>query len=329
MATEGRFLEILVRFIERNLAPKGVTIKSPERFYSNGKQIGEIDITIRGKLGSSTIFVGVECRDRPCDGPQGIDWLELIAGKKSLLKVDKMVAVSSTGFRPEAVEAAKHFNIDLLTVSDVSDEKLNELILFKQFTVSTHRYEIHKPFSCVVPIDRAKFFDNNFEKVSVIHNNKVVPFHNYIKYEIQTIINHYDSKISLNGDEFLLERLDPLQAILPDGPVEIRDLRISVLLWCEIATGKVLLTAYRKPESDEVIAYTGVCRMRFDNRDLVIFCTLKDYSPTHWRLVGQFVEENGQPFFPAGTSITLRHKNSVVQELEKQKLNNSSLGKEG
>ena len=109
MATKGRFLEILVKFIERTLSSDEVTITSPERFYSSGKQIGEIDITIRGKFGSSIIFVGIECRDRPSDGPQGIDWIELIAGKKSLLKVDKMVAVSTTGFRTEAVEAAKQF----------------------------------------------------------------------------------------------------------------------------------------------------------------------------------------------------------------------------
>jgi len=53
MPRKGRFLEILVKHLQEFLGPKGLEIKSPELFYQNGKQIGEIDVTVRGKLGSS------------------------------------------------------------------------------------------------------------------------------------------------------------------------------------------------------------------------------------------------------------------------------------
>lgn len=92
-----------------------------------------------------------------------------------------MVAVSTTGFRAEAFEAAKKFNIDLLTVSDIMQENLSNLIKFEQFSIVTHRYEIKSPFSGLVPVERAEFFSNDFEDVNVIHNNKVVPFQEFIQ----------------------------------------------------------------------------------------------------------------------------------------------------
>jgi hypothetical protein len=115
MSRKGRLLEILVKHLQGFLGPQGLEIKSPELFYQNGKQIGEIDVTVRGKLGSSSIFVGIECRDRPKDGPQGIPWLTQINGKQRLFKANKMIAVSTTGFAPEAIKVADELGIDLLT----------------------------------------------------------------------------------------------------------------------------------------------------------------------------------------------------------------------
>src|SRR6266536_4629131 len=121
MPRKGRFLEILVKHLQGFLGPQGLEIKSPELFYENGKLIGEIDVTVRGKLGSSSIFVGIECRDRPQDGSQGIPWLTQIHGKQHLFKAHKMIAVSTTGFKPEAVKVARDFGIDVLTINDANE----------------------------------------------------------------------------------------------------------------------------------------------------------------------------------------------------------------
>src|SRR5205809_423690 len=102
MARKGRFLEILVAQLEGLLAPEGIVVTSPEVFRQNGKIIAEIDVTLRGKFGSSEIFVGLECRARPGDGPQGVPWIRDIKGKKDQCGVDKMIAVSTTGFVPGA-----------------------------------------------------------------------------------------------------------------------------------------------------------------------------------------------------------------------------------
>ena len=206
-------------------------------------------------------------------------------------------------------------SIDLLTISGVTQEELSNLIKFEHFSIATYRYEIKDPFSSLVPVNRVKFFKNNFSEVKVIHKNKVVPFQVFIQAEIKAAINQFDSDIQLNGEEVTLKRLNPIKAILPDGPVEIHDFAVTVSLWYEAATGKVLLTAYKKPESDEAISYTGVCRMRLNNRELILLCSLDGLDPsTGGRLRAQLVDENGQPFFPTGTIITLKFDNSIFQE---------------
>jgi hypothetical protein len=120
---------------------EGVVVKSPEVFFKNGKIIGEIDITLRGNFGSTSMFIGVECRDRPADGPQGINWIQAIYGKQAHLKVDKMIAVSSTGFRDEAIELARQFKIDLLVLNqdELGQGDLKEVALGRAFIIDRIR----------------------------------------------------------------------------------------------------------------------------------------------------------------------------------------------
>ena len=124
MPRGGKFLEILVKNLQEFLANEEITVTSPEEFHEDGKKIGEIDVTLRGKFGSGSIFVGIECRDRA--KPQGRDWIREIYGKKDDLNVDKMIAVSSSGFAGPAINLAKEVGIDLLTIEDASRIDLND-----------------------------------------------------------------------------------------------------------------------------------------------------------------------------------------------------------
>src|SRR5262245_29714912 len=113
MPRKGRLLELLVQHLEQFIVPEGVQVTSPEEFYdSTGQKIAEIDVTLRGKFGSAVIFIGIECRDRPAEGQQGAPWIREIHGKKEQLDVDKMLAVSTTGFTDPAVQAAEELGIE-------------------------------------------------------------------------------------------------------------------------------------------------------------------------------------------------------------------------
>ena len=76
MPRKGRTPELLVKHLQEQLVPEGVVVRSLEEFRdANGKKQGEIDVTPQGHFGSWRIFVEIECRDRPADGPQGDDWI--------------------------------------------------------------------------------------------------------------------------------------------------------------------------------------------------------------------------------------------------------------
>jgi hypothetical protein len=56
MANDGRQLESLVAFVEKALLPQGFEVKTNERVYNDeGAQIAELDVEVRGKVGSTTI----------------------------------------------------------------------------------------------------------------------------------------------------------------------------------------------------------------------------------------------------------------------------------
>ena len=67
---DGKQLEALVAFVEKALLPEGFEVRANERVYNDeGAQIAELDVEIRGRIGSTNISWLIECRDRPGDGP--------------------------------------------------------------------------------------------------------------------------------------------------------------------------------------------------------------------------------------------------------------------
>ncbi len=126
MPRKGRFLELLVKQLQESLVSEGIEVRSPEEFYKGGQKIGEIDVTLRGKFGTSTVFVGIECRDRPQDGPQGREWIREIIGEKEDFCIHKMIAVSSTGFTQPAIELAEKTDVQLLVLDEATQNDLQD-----------------------------------------------------------------------------------------------------------------------------------------------------------------------------------------------------------
>jgi hypothetical protein len=80
LSRKGHDLELLIEQYERALSDSGIKVASNE--YVNGKITGkrrEIDVTLRGMVGSADFLAIVECRDRK--GKQDILWPEQIFGK--------------------------------------------------------------------------------------------------------------------------------------------------------------------------------------------------------------------------------------------------------
>lgn len=123
---DGRQLEQLVRFIEGGFAQDFKVETRKPVYDGSGTQIAELDILITGKVGTADFTSLIECRARPSDGPAPVGWIEQLAGRRTRLKLNRVMAVSSTGFSQPARDAAHEFGIPLrefaqLTYNDVAD----------------------------------------------------------------------------------------------------------------------------------------------------------------------------------------------------------------
>ena len=115
---DGAALEQVVALIEGRLTPHGFTVEPRTPVFNDrGVQIAEFDIVIRGSLGTSQISWLIECRDRPSDGPAPGEWIEQLIGRRARFHFDKVMAVSSTGFSPGAIEAAAQEGIELRSLN--------------------------------------------------------------------------------------------------------------------------------------------------------------------------------------------------------------------
>lgn len=278
MPRQGRFLEIMVKHMQEFLAPEGINVQSPEIFYKNGVKIGEIDVTLRGNFGSSRIFVGVECRDRPSDGPQGIPWISEIYGKKSLLEVDKMIAVSTTGFTVEAINSAKKLGIDLLTVNNVEDINISNWFvpLVIDFTGTLNEIlEVH--LSTIPKINLHKNIPTKtlflFEK----DINKLISLEEFIKPELDIILKNYKLN-PINELKTVINIQRPIQAIINKKRVSITNTTISLRIWQKIVKTPILFNVYTNPENNEIIAMSGITRIENEDIKFKILATVKKNS---------------------------------------------------
>lgn len=130
MPRKGRALEQLVAELERVLGPTDVTIQSPEFIIGrNSGKRREVDVSLRTKIGSSAMFVMIECRDR--QGRQDVTWIEQVAMKQEDVGANKAVAVCPDGFTKGARQLAAAKGIDLRTIATVTDREVFAWLLLE------------------------------------------------------------------------------------------------------------------------------------------------------------------------------------------------------
>ena len=99
MGNSGKNLELLVKKVEEILLPEGFRVESREKIFNDeGVQVAELDVLISGKLSTTEIQWLIECRDRPSEGSAPTSWIEQLVGRRDRLKLNKVTAVSTTGF---------------------------------------------------------------------------------------------------------------------------------------------------------------------------------------------------------------------------------------
>jgi hypothetical protein len=122
----GRSLEVLVAAIESALSGSDVTVRSPDSIIGLlSKKAREIDVSLRGPVGSTDLSVFFECRDR--SKRQGPTWIEQIATKRKDVGANLAVAVSSSGFTPAALRLAKELQVAVRLLDDINTTDIKRL----------------------------------------------------------------------------------------------------------------------------------------------------------------------------------------------------------
>ncbi|RPJ77122.1 MAG: hypothetical protein EHM20_06585 [Alphaproteobacteria bacterium] len=119
----GRSFEELIAIIESHSTPLGAVVKSPDKIVDKTTgQLREVDATIRHKIGSASILIAIECRDR--SRIEDCIWIEQLAQKKEAIGANVMIAVSSRAFSKPALRKAKEYNIEIRVLRDISEKAL-------------------------------------------------------------------------------------------------------------------------------------------------------------------------------------------------------------
>ncbi len=127
MSHDGKQLEALVAFVEKTFVPEGFKVTTNDRvFNDDGVQVAEFDVLVEGKVGTTDFQWLIECRDRPSSGAAPTAWIEQLVGRRARFNLNKVTAVSTTGFAAGAHEFAQTQGIELrevraLTPDDFAD----------------------------------------------------------------------------------------------------------------------------------------------------------------------------------------------------------------
>ncbi len=135
MPQRSNSFQRLILLVEASLNPLGARVIESLmlRDLTTG-DAREIDVAIEIPTGPRTIRIALEVRDQR--RPASVQWVDEIAGKYIHLPVDRIVAVSHSGFTTSARDKAASFNIDLLMPEEIPEFDWKILSSVKRF-VST------------------------------------------------------------------------------------------------------------------------------------------------------------------------------------------------
>jgi hypothetical protein len=137
MSNKGRAFEQLIYNLELLLARTPIEIRSPD--FLIGKLSGvtrEVDVSLRGKVGSVELLVIIECRDRK--HKQDVRWIEQLSAKRDDVGAAKAIAVSQSGFSAASCSMASSLGIDIRSFADIDEQEISRWICFNKVVFVVH-----------------------------------------------------------------------------------------------------------------------------------------------------------------------------------------------
>lgn len=143
MSRLGRKFEKIVRDLEELLGDSNLKVKSPDKLFDYASEsYREVDISIKGKLGTHPILIVIECRD--WEKPQNVTWIEQLKTKRDGIRANKMIAVSTSGFSPNAERLAEKYGIAIRNVNDLDAKELPGWIANNEVVYILNNFDVQK-----------------------------------------------------------------------------------------------------------------------------------------------------------------------------------------
>jgi hypothetical protein len=199
----GRSLELLVQALEHLLAGAPVEIRSPD--FIMGRNSGtsrEVDVSLRSQVGSVSVLVIIECRDRA--KPQDVTWIEQLASKREDVGADKAVAVSARGFSAGARNLARSKQVDLRSL-----EELEPHLVYDWLTDETmdHRTRHVDVTDTSIHLGEIPTEIDPAALASILDKIKALP--------IREEGLHQDTKVFARKDDLTLVSVDDILDLMP------------------------------------------------------------------------------------------------------------------
>lgn len=143
MSRLGRKFEKIVRDLEELLGDSNLEVKSPDKLFDYASEnYREVDISIKGKLGTHPILIVIECR--AWGRPQNVTWIEQLKTKRDGIRANKMIAVSTSGFSLNAVTLAGKYGIGIRNVDNLDSKELSGWIANTEVVYILNKFDVQK-----------------------------------------------------------------------------------------------------------------------------------------------------------------------------------------
>lgn len=238
MARKGRGLETLVATIEGALERSDIEIKSPDLIV--GRQSGmqrEVDVSLRGKVGTADLLVIIECRDRA--GKQGVDWIEQLASKRDDVGAQVAMAVSASGFTRGALKLAESRQVLLRNLKEVNGDTLRDLFRIEDAAFVVKRFELTDLYLVDSETETGGDMPTALERPKSFAMNTTIPIFGFGDHGPSMTVRDIESQVKAGLNPYA-DLDDHLPENLPPAGTELTVLQKSGTVLCK-------LTSHRGP----------------------------------------------------------------------------------
>jgi hypothetical protein len=232
MSKRSNAFQRLIKYIHEQIEPAGGTVTESACLLEKNIPSPierEVDVLIEREVNSKKVLIAVECRDR--SSKDDIQWIDELIGKYLNLPVNRVIAVSNSGFTNGAVKKAYANDIELRTLDEALSTVWSEEFTKLGIAYSSRSFNVEKVILDFSPPVHKKITPTDViwyrgEKIGLMknfiaictgeHERKII-----LDYFYENFLNVFKTRADLKRD-IIIEHKIPIKEyyiILPERNV--------------------------------------------------------------------------------------------------------------